>query len=406
MDLIKLRWQPGQLARNGSALLIWMLLRAIMQVGTIVLLARQLGAEQYGKVVAVIAVASFAIPFVGLGLSHLVLRNAARDPHHEYLYLARAVRWWGKTLLPCTVISIAISALLLPAGLPIAATCAVIFAELSATSLTELCARHQQARQKMHAFGAINAGLPAIRLFAFALLFFVNWPIEISSLLWIYATSSLIYTSILWITLPKLPTLPNTALPELMAAKDGLPFSLAVFATKLQAEFNKPVLAQAGFGLVGSYNVAQRAVDMASLPLMALQEALWPRLYAQQNPMRQLCRTGLALLAFAMILGASIWLAAPLLPYVLGSSFADAVPVLRLLAWLPLLQAFRALLNFHAIHLGRMQLIGWAYIIGAVASVVSVVIFVPPHGLRGAVLASYIAEATMISYLSFIAHRK
>ena len=376
-----------------------MLLRASLQLGTIVILARQLGAQQYGKVVAVIAVASLVIPFVGLGLSHLVLRNAARDPAHEQLYLTRALRWWSRTLLPCTVISIAISALLLPAGLPIAATCAVIVAELTAASLTELCARHQQALQKMHTVGAVNAGLPAIRLLAIALLIFANGAVEVSSVLWIYAASSLIYVMILWIALPKLLTLPDTPLPEPMAAKDGLPFSLAGFAMKLQAEFNKPVLAQVGFGLAGTFNVAQRAVDIASLPLMALQEALWPRLYAHQDPTRQLRHTGLALLTLAMALGAGMWLAAPLLPYLLGESFADAVPTLQLLAWLPLLQVFRGLLNFLVIHRARMKLIGWAYALGAIMSITSVTLLVPGHGMNGAVIACYLSELTMIAYL-------
>src|SRR3546814_15377469 len=77
---------------------------------------------------------------------------------------------------------------------------------------------------------------------------------------------------------------------ESMLATSGLPFSMAAFATKLQAEFNKPILAHLGFDLAGSYNVAQRASDLASMPLSALQESLWPRLYAQQNPIRQLCR--------------------------------------------------------------------------------------------------------------------
>src|SRR3546814_2019418 len=75
---------------------------------------------------------------------------------------------------------------------------------------------------------------------------------------------------------------------------------MAAFATKLQAEFNKPILAHLGFDLAGAYNVAQRASDLASMPLSALQESLWPRLYAQQNPIRQLCRTGLVLLTLAL----------------------------------------------------------------------------------------------------------
>src|SRR3546814_18531870 len=91
-----------------------------------------------------------------------------------------------------------------------------------------------------------------------------------------------------------------------MLATSGLPFSMAAFATKLQAEFNKPILAHLGFDLAGAYNVAQRASDLASMPLSALPESLWPRLYAQPNPLRQLCRTDPGLLTLALGFGCAL----------------------------------------------------------------------------------------------------
>ena len=376
-----------------------MALRAAAQAGIVVLLARQLGAQPYGQFVAVIAVASFFGPFVGLGLSNIVLRNGARDPAHEAIYLARAMQWWTRTLLPCTAVAIAVALFLLPPGLPVIAISAVVGAELLAASFTELRSRHRQAQQKTNAYGAINAGLPGIRLFAFGLLFVVTDDVNTATVLWTYACASVAYTFLLWLPMPSECGAPESPAHEPMGATSGLPFSLAAFAMKLQGEFNKPVLAQSGFGLAGTYNVAQRAVDMASLPLLALQESLWPRLYAQPDPMKQLLRTGLAMLGVALSLGAIVWIAAPLLPWLLGESFTQTVAILRMLAWLPLLQAFRSLLNFHAIHNNRMKVIGWACAVGAVVSVSSVLALVPTLGMTGAVIASYASEAAMITYL-------
>ena len=399
MSRLSIRWRPGGLARSGLVLLGWMLLRAAMQAATVVWLARQLGAQPYGQFVAVVAASSFFTPFVGLGLSHMLLRNAARDPAHAGNYLARALRWWLRTLLPCVAASVVVALWLLPERIALLALVVVAAAELSATSLTELCARHLQAQQRTHAFGAVNAGLPGARLVALGLLWAGTGDPGVTAVLWTYAASGLIYAALLWLPLRAAAKAPDAVLPEPMTARSGLPFSLAVFATKLQGEFNKPMLAQAGFGLAGTYNVAQRVVEMASLPVLALQEALWPRLYAQANPARQLRRTGAALLVLALALGVALWLVAPLLPVVFGADFADAVAVLRLLAWSPMLQVMRALLNYHAIHHGRMQQIGWAYAIGGVVSVVSVAVLTPVYGLAGAVWASYIAEIAMISFL-------
>lgn len=376
-----------------------MLLRAAAQAGIVILLARQLGSVPYGQFVAIIAVASFFVPFIGLGLSHMVLRNAARDPTNEAAYFARALRWWVICLLPGSVLAFGVAALLLPHGMPLVLTSIVIAVELLSSSLTELCARHQQAQQNTHAYGAINAGLPLLRLMGFGLLFLASPRTDVANVLWAYAASSLCYAALLWWNLPKKKYSTEVRLTEPMSATNGLPFSLAAFAMKLQGEFNKPILAQSSLGFAGSYNVAQRAVDMASLPLLALQEVLWPRLYAQTKPMWQLRRSGLALLTLALMLGSIVWLTAPLLPHILGPSFADAVAVLRLLAWLPLLQTLRYLINFYAIHRTWMSLIGWAYAVGAAINVALIAVLVPRWNMSGAVAAAYLTELAMTATL-------
>lgn len=394
-------WRPGQLARHGSVLLGWMMLRSAAQVVTVILLARGLGAEAYGSFVAIMAVAGFVTPLAGLGLSHMLLRNGARDPAHLPQYFQRAVRIWHFTLGPCIALGVALAFWLLPDGLPKLAMLAAIAAELTASALTELRARQHQAQNRISVYGAINAGLPLLRLLSLGVLEALAGRVTLASTLWVYAAASLGYVLLLWPGLRIRAIVVASSPTESMPLRSGLPFSMAAVAMRLQSEFNKPVLAHAGYGLAGNYNVAQRAVDMATLPLQALQESLWPRLYAQPDPMHQLRRTGLALLALAMTLGCALWFAAPLLPWLVGPGYGEAIGVIRLLAWLPALQVLRSLLNFHVIHLGYTSLIGWACAIGGLASVAGVLGFVPSLGMIGAVIASYTAEAAMIVYLLF-----
>lgn len=388
-------WRPGRLSRHGGALLGWMLLRAAFQAATVILLARTLTAQTYGAFVAVVAVAGFATPLAGMGLANMVLRNVARDPQAAPWYLERARSMWACSLLPLAGLTIGIALLLIPEGLPVVAMGAAVIGELLATSLTELAGRYRQAQHRHHAYGAINAGLPLSRLLALGLLVLLAGKIDIASVLWAYAAASLAYLGLLWPVVRPAKPAPATLPAEAMSVTSGLPFSASALAMRLQGEFNKPVLAHAGFGLAGTYNIAQRAVDMASLPLLALQEALWPKLYAQANPLPQLRRTGAALLLLAAAVGALIWVAAPLLPVVVGKAHEGSIRVLRMLAWLPLLQAWRSLLNFQAIHHGRMHHISWACIVGGGTSVLVVAFLVPGHGMAGAAIASYIAEVTM-----------
>lgn len=397
-------WRPGQLAFNGVVLLGWMLLRAAAQAATIIVLARVLAAQAYGEFVAIIAVAGFVTPLVGLGLANIVLRNVARDPLGAPRYLDRAVRVWGWTLLPAAAFAIGLALLLLPRGAPIIAIAAAISGELLATSLTELAGRYRQAQHRPHSYGAINAGLPWLRLLALVLLLMIGADVGITAVLWVYAAASAAYLVVLWPIVKDANPMGLDAV-ESMATTSGLPFSASALAMRVQGEFNKPILAHAGFGLAGSYNIAQRAVDMASLPLLAMLEALWPRLYAQPNPMPQLRRTGLVLIVMAFGVGVVLWFSAPLLVYLIGPSYDEVVGTVKYLALLPALQLGRNLITCHSIHRGWMRDIGLTSIIGGIISVVSVAVMVPAFELKGAVLASYVTELGMSATLLVLAFR-
>lgn len=392
-----LSWRPGRLARHSGSLLLWMVLRAVAQSITVLMLARLLGADGYGQLVAILAVASFVAPFVGLGLSNIVLRNGARDAGGLWFYREFAMRALRLSLAPGVVIACLLVMLLLPGGITQVAVFCAIAGELTATSVVELRARCQQAERGIGAFGAINAGLPLVRVFALLLLYvtFTNRSVEV--VLWVYAAASFSYAAALWFPWRKWQSGEPAKLP--MVFVEGVPFCMAGFVMRLQAEFNKPVLAHLGFDLVGAYNAAQRIIDLASLPSSALQESLWPRLYAEETSRRKLHVSSMLLIVLAVGCAIGIWLAAPLLPLVLGEEFGSAVSTARCLVLLPLLQAIRSLLNFHVIRRNCTQLIGWASGGGAIASVVGVVTLVPGHGIIGAVTSTYVAEVAMLMIL-------
>src|SRR5690606_3790128 len=153
---------------------------------------------------------------------------------------------------------IAIALLLIPKGLPVVPMGAAIMGELLATSLTELSGRYRQAQHRHHAYGAINAGLPLSRLLALGLLVLLADKVEVASLLWAYRVASLADSGLLWPAFRRVrpTTSAAAAVPtEPMRRTSGLPFSASALALRLQGEFNKPVLAHAGFGLAGTYNI-------------------------------------------------------------------------------------------------------------------------------------------------------
>ncbi|MCF7996276.1 MAG: oligosaccharide flippase family protein, partial [Chromatiaceae bacterium] len=259
-------------------------MRALAQTVLVIVLARLLGAKEYGHFITVLAVASLFSPLAGFGLPGVLLRDGARNQQAIPRQLGAALRlWWPSTIL-FGAIGVVVALLFLPHGAQASAVVALVLAEVVSSSLVELLARTQQALHRTQRFGAIMAGLVLVRVAALAVYALFARP-EMTGWMWTYAASSLAYAAwLLTRARRELQTAGTLSTPAWPLVREGLPFALGACSLRLQAEFNKPVLAQLGHALAGKFSVAQRAVDIANLPLMAMQEALWPRLYASTNP--------------------------------------------------------------------------------------------------------------------------
>jgi O-antigen/teichoic acid export membrane protein len=391
---------PRAYLQSSTVLMGWMAVRAIAQAATVLLLARAMGADAYGIFVAAIAVAALVSPLAGLGVASIVLRNGAMDPGYLPAYLRRAFRIWVPSAAACILGGLVLASVLLPRAVPWPAVVAALLVEVIVASLSELLARHAQAQRRMGRFGAMSAGPVLLRLAGLALLVSLLDAPDAATILWTHAATGVLFVLIVMIAWPRRPAEVAAGEPrQPFHATAGLPFALAAFATRIQGEFNKPVLARVEFALAGNFNVGQRAVEIVALPLAALQESLWPRLYALDDPRRQLCIAGGLLVLGALACGALVWSLAPWLPRLMGADYLLTAEVVRLLAWLPMLQVVRGMANFMIIHGGRMRLLGWAYSAGAGLNVLLVAALVPAWGMHGAVAATYATELLMIFVL-------
>ena len=129
-------------------------------------------------------------------------------------------------------------------------------------------------------------------------------------------------------------------------ALEGVGFSLAASTTSVYNDLDKAMLSRYGMlAANGIYSMAYRVIDMSCSPLRALQSAAFPRF----------CQTGrngaagsIALtrkllgktLPFSLLAAAAMFLAAPVIPHIVGRSFASSVSALE---WLCLLPVFRSL---------------------------------------------------------------
>lgn len=390
-------WRPGAYLSNSGVLFFWLMLRSAAQAVTVVLLARELGASGYGQFVAGLAIATLLSPLAGAGMQAVILRDGSRKPEHLPELFAASLQLWWYGVLSFGVLSSVTGYLLVDSNSARWAAPALIFSEFAAVSLIELIGRVEQARGRMHRFGALQAGLPSLRLLLLGATMALS-PGSLGVEMWmlVYAATGLAYTAAaLWGIRQDLG---HGEPPMNIAAsiREGRPFLVGALAARIQAEFNKPVLAQYSLHSVGNLSAAQRIIDVASLPLIAMQEVLWPRLYADAAPERRALVTGAALVGMALLIGAVLTLAAPLVPYLLGGSFEPAVRTLSLLAWLPALQLVRNIGNVYLAASGYSAALTWVYIGSALTGAVLTMILVAQHGLDGAIYAAYAAELAFI----------
>lgn len=391
--LRRFRWRPGGWLQASTGLFGWLFVRALAQAALVLFLARLLGATAYGQFVSLLALASFFTPLAGLGLHAVLLRDGAREPAQLPGLLNRALRLWLAATAVFSLIAWLVILLFLPGEHPGYAVLVFAGAEVAAGSLVEIVGRSEQARHETSRFGALLAGLSLIRLGALGSLSALATP---TLTLWLlaYATASLSYTVCLGAWVLRKRAAPIGAPTRLI--REGLPFAIGALSLRLQTEFNKPVLAHLGYAEVGYFGIAQRITDFASLPLMALQEALWPRVYAASNPTLRLRRTGAVVVAFALLGGAAIALLSPLLPKLLGHGYTQATPLLIALAGLPATQVIRNLGNARLVARGQSSRLTQIYLVGSLIGVVLTTGLVLLYGMLGAVGAAYATEVILI----------
>lgn len=397
-----LAWRPGGYLRASGALFGWLAVRTAAQAALFVLVARTLGAEGYGSLIAVMAIATLFAPLAGLGGQSLLVRDGARNPWHIPRYLGDALRLWAISVVPLCVLAFALCRLVLPPALPVWAIAAIVLADLAGTSLIELLARTWQTVQRMGGFGAAMAGLILLRLIVFCILLGIAPPGPAQWAGWYAAATSAYVALLAWALVQQFGRARASGTPLVRLAAAGLPFAFAGSALRVQAEANKPILARLDtLSGTGTFSAAQRVVDLLSVPLQALLETLTPRALGSASSARSVFTLGIP----AMVLAAGgsfiILISAPWLPVLLGASYADSVEAARLLALLPLVLVIRSLLTTVLMARGLHHRFYGAYGLGAIVSVTATMVLVSAWGLHGAALAAYPAELTMIGVQTY-----
>lgn len=397
-----LAWRPGGYLRASGALFGWLAVRTLAQTVLFVLVARTLGADGYGSLIAVMAIAGI-FSFAGMGATAVLVREGSRQPERVPELTGDLLRLWLVSTPVLSVLAVLTNLLVLGDILPLSAILAIVIAEVVCHTAVDAIGRIYQCQDDVARMGLISGGLIIARLVAFAVLMpLLDWTP--ASWAWGYCISSALYLACLALFESRGLRWPAPSTRPLRhIAGAGLPFAFSYAAHKVQAEINKPMLARiTSTADAGALSAAQRFTDLLLLPVLAMLETLAPRSYRAAHPMATTFTLGLIPLAIAGAGGAALAASAHWVPWIVGSSFDGAVSAVLMLAALPAVQVFRWLLGTVMTALDLHRYFFVVHGAGSFTSVLLIAALAPVFGLTGTIVAAYGTEVVLIAIQGWI----
>ena len=382
--------------QNGA----WPWLRTSMQAATMVLLVFVLGPHEFGRYATALAIAGIIAPLVVVGPSFIYL-----DSHRAFGCTREQVATvWTRTLV---VFGPVLAALVSVAMIVLAGErtewapwFGVGLAEIALAGCIEIAARQDQAAARFNAMGLWQTIPQALRLLAVIAILALGLTVTLSGwVLAVVALSSAVALAAFRHTVRK--DNPRALETLVRFLRTVLRYGDVGVANRVIADADKPLLARmVAPAAAGSIMIAQRLIDVVSLPLQVSVSNALPRLEDASPDLRaDAWRRALrwpvvyALLAGAALLALSPWLRA------LGPAFAMAAGAMAWLCWLPLLGFARGMLGTAALLSGRGEALARATWSGAVARILSAIVAIGFFGWQGAVASLFVGELVSCAWL-------
>ncbi len=393
---------PGSsLARNAGWLFAGQGAGFCLQALYFIMLARLLGATQYGIFAGAFAFTGLVAQYASLGSGTLLLQYVSKDK-------TAFARFWGNILLSTLAVGAALILalrILAPWALNPASARLVLLAAGSnclLAPLTEQTARIFQCFDRMRVTALLNLLTNLVRALAVLAMF---WKMHHANA-WQWALASTA-VSALAAALAVAMVVRCFGMPRFSLRLffkhgwEGFGYSFASSTMSVYNDFDKTMLSHFGMNAAnGIYTMAYRMIDVATIPIYSIREAALPRLFkhgregiaeAKTLAYRLLKRA----LPLSVLLALGLFLGAPLIPKLLGSGFAESVPALRWLCLIPVFRCVHILVGSVLTGAGLQRYRTGAQLSVAVLNVALNFWAIPHFGWKGAAWASLVADGAL-----------
>jgi O-antigen/teichoic acid export membrane protein len=392
----------SKLARNTAWMLFGQGLRLVIQALYFIVIARSLGAQNYGAFVGVVALVGIVSPFGTLGSGYLLLKNVARDRHRFQNYWGSAL--WT-TLLSSSFLSgavVLISHFVLPTAISARLVLLVAASDLLGMSVAGICAQAFLAFEQLEWTAMINVLVSASRLAAAVILVLLNH--SPSALQWAnfyFVSTSAVAMAAFFLVLVKLGAPAFHFSPTFAETRDGLYFSVSQSAQTIYNDIDKTMLARLGtLEATGIYGAAYRLIDVSFTPAWSLLIAANPNFYrVGVGGMAAILRYARPLiwraLGYAILVSIALVAGAGIVPHILGAGYQATGEALRWLAILPVLKVIHFFLSDALAGAGHQGLRTSIHAGVAVFNVLVNLWIIPAYSWRGAAWSSIASDALL-----------
>jgi O-antigen/teichoic acid export membrane protein len=382
------------LLRDTTHLTIGQGLRLVIQAAYFVLIARSLGPDAYGAFVTVVAMAALLGPFSGLGTANLFIKNVRSGKREAALCWGNGVLLTvlSGTLLSC--VGVGLSTLLHLKTVPLVVTI-VCVADLVLLKVTELAAFGFAAMDRMKQTSIQSVVVSLLRLGGIVALVVTVHPVTLDLWVLTYLFTTLLGTLYALVKGGQLWGRPIVDLRALREdATEGVFFSVAGSATTIYNDIDKIMLSRlADLAATGVYGAAYRVIDVTMTPIRSLAAAAYPHFFRKGvGGMAQTYPYALSLIAKTSIYGAfasaGLWLAAPILPHILGNQYRGVLPAVRWLALIPFLRCIHSFMADALSGAGLQRVRTGIQVMVALINIGLNVVILPRYSWRGAAWTS------------------
>lgn len=393
--------RTSKLAHSAGWMLVGQGISLVLQAGYFILLARLLGVKEYGVFAGAFALVGIVMPYSAMGSGILFMRyvSADRDLFPSY---------WGNILLSSvtagTILSISLY-LVAPRLLNSASASLVLFVAIGNCVFSQMVSNMGivfQTYERLRMTAALNILTNGLRLLAVGIMTILL--VNATARQWAIASLcvSLVAALVSFVIVCRSFGLPKFV-PGLLKSRagEGFGYSLGASANSIYNDVDKTMLSHYGMNIQnGIYTMAYRVIDIGTIPISSVDAAALPRFFStsskEPHKVAPLAfRLALRACLIGLFVSLALFVAAPLIPHIVGKGFTESILALR---WLCLLPAFRGVhqLTGSAITgMGRYQFRTAGQFAAAGLNVALNLWLIPRYGWIGAASSSLATDGAL-----------